>query len=475
MNLQQFLTILLARRKIAIIVFALVVMTTLVVSLIMPKSYMATTNLVLNYKGADPVTGLAVPAQLMPGYMPTQVEIISSQKVALKVIDTLGLDRSPVVQQNFQKDTNGEGDIRDWLANSLLKNLDVQPSKLSSVITIGYQGNDPNFAALLANAFAEAYIQTVIQLKVEPSRQTALWFGNQVKALREDLNKAQAKLSAYQQEKGITSVDERLDMESVRLAELSSQLVAAETQTYDSASRQKQLSAGNRLNEQPEIKDNSLIMNIKLQLAEAESKLADLSQHLDKNHPQYQSAQAEVDNLRHKLETEIQLAGNSLSSATNISQQRESELRDAVARQKARVLQFKQQRDQLAALQNEVENAQHALDLGMQRFNQTNLEGQANQTDVAILDPAIAPLKPSRPLILLNMLVSVFLGAILASGVALLAEMLDRRVRSTDDLVLGLELPVLAVFGKPKSTGKPWQSSLMSRLLRLKRLKQAGA
>lgn len=461
MNFQQFLSILWARRVIAVIILAVVVSATLVISLILPKSYKATTSLVLNYKGTDPVTGLSLPAQLMPGYMPTQVEIISSEKVALKVVDNLGFEHSPVVQQQFQEATKGEGNVRNWLADSLLKNLDVQPSRESSIISISYEGNDPNFVALLANAFAEAYIQTTLQLKVEPAKQAALWFNGQVKALREDLNKAQAKLSAYQQETGIISVNENLDVENARLTELSSQLVAAQSNSYDTASRQSQLSNVKRMDEQPDIMSNALIMNIKLELSSAESKLADLGQRLDKNHPQYQSALAQVENLRHKLDTELQNASSSLGSAARISQQRESELRNALKAQKTRVLELKQQRDQIAILQRDVESAQRALDLGMQRFSQTNMEGQANQTDVAVLNPAIAPLKPSKPRVMLNVFIAVFMGTILAVAVALLAEMMDRRVRVPEDLALGLEMPVLGMLGQQKSSHKPWRLFFM--------------
>lgn len=463
MSFQQFLSILWARKKIALAVLCSVVATTLVGSLLMPKIYKATTNLVLNYKGADPVTGMAIPAQLMPGYMPTQVEIISSQRVALKVVDTLGFDRSPVVQQQFREATDGEGDIRNWLAGSLLKSLDVQPSRESSIITIGYEGNDPKFVAMLANAFAEAYIQTTLQLKVEPSRQAAAWFDGQVKALREDLNKAQARLSAYQQETGIISVDERMDVESARLAELSSQVIAAQYQTYDMASRQQQISSSKRLDENPDIMNNPLIVNMKAELSRAESKFAELGQRLDKNHPQYLATKAELENLRLKLQAELQLASSSMGSAKNISQQREAELRGALAKQKARVLQLKQQRDQIAILQRDVESAQRALDLGMQRLSQTNMEGQANQTDVAILNPAIAPLKPGKPRVMLNALVAVFAGTILAVALALLVEMLDRRVRAPEDLAFGLELPVLGVLGKPQPKSKPWPMSLIWR------------
>ncbi len=157
MNFSQFLLILKARFWIILITFLLVVTTTVVVSLLLPKSYTATTSLVLNYKGMDPVTGVVLPAQLMPGYMATQIDIITSRNVAIKVVDQLNFAKSASAQQQFIDDTKGKGDIRTWFADLLLKKLDVKPSRESSVIEISFSGADPEFAAAVANAFADAY------------------------------------------------------------------------------------------------------------------------------------------------------------------------------------------------------------------------------------------------------------------------------------------------------------------------------
>jgi succinoglycan biosynthesis transport protein ExoP len=89
MNLTQFLLVLRARYRIVLIIFSVIVLGTLIVNLVLPKKYTATTSLVLNYKGVDPVTGLTLPAQLMPGYMATQVDIITSHNVAARVVDEL--------------------------------------------------------------------------------------------------------------------------------------------------------------------------------------------------------------------------------------------------------------------------------------------------------------------------------------------------------------------------------------------------
>jgi polysaccharide biosynthesis transport protein len=447
MNLTLFLRILNARRKIILFTLFVTVATTVVVSLLLPKTYMASTSLVLNYKGADPVTGMSLPAQLLPGYMATQVDIVTSRNVALKVVDDLKLAEGPAVHQKFMEATDGEGTIRNWLADLLLKRIDVVPSRESSVLDINYKGADPQFAALVANAFASAYQLTSIQLKVEPAKKAATYINDQVKVLRDNFETAQKKLSKFQQDNGIVSSDSRvdgIDVESARLNELSGQLVIAQAQLIDAASRRTQ-AAGSGAGESPDVMANALIQNLKAALVNAESKFAEISQRVDKNHPQYQGARAEVDKLRSELNAQITAASNSVGNSARIFQQRESEIRAALDRQKTKVLEINRTRDDLKLLRNEMESAQRAYETTTQRFTQTNLEGQSNQSDIAVLNPAIAPIKPSGPKILLNTLVSIFLGTVLGVGFGLLAELMDRRVRSPEDLVDVLKLPVLGV------------------------------
>lgn len=454
MNPMQILTILRARKWIFLLTLGLTVATTIIVSLVLPKNYTATTTLVVNFKGTDPVTGATIPAMLMPGYLATQTEIISSRRVARNVVEKLNLAASPVVREQFEDDTEGQGDVNDWLADRLLQSLDVEPSRESSVISISYRGADPKFAAALANAFAASYAETNLKLKVEPSQQAAAWFNDQIKGLRENLEKAQAKLSAYQREHGIIAVDERLDVETARLADLSSQVVMAQSQTFDSLSRQRQLGQGGAA-ESPDIMANPLIQGLKSQLVQAEAKFTETSQRMQKNHPQYQAAANEVANLKARIDEEVAKAGNSIGQAAKISQRREGDLRAALASQKSKLLELKQQRDDIAVLTREVENAQRVYDLAMQRFSQTSMEGQANQTDVSVLNVAVPPLKPSSPRVFLNAVLSVFLGTLLGLGFSLLVEMVDRRIRTSDDVSVIAGLPVLGSLNGKAEHAKP--------------------
>ncbi|WP_338844581.1 chain length determinant protein EpsF [Massilia sp. W12] len=464
MNFSQLFLILRAHLKISLITLIVTVSATLAISMMLPKSYKASTSLVLNYKGVDPVTGMTLPAQLMPGYMATQVDIISSMSVSLAVVDELRWADEPVYKEEFMKATKGNGKIREWLAEILLKGLIVEPSKESSVLTITYKSNDPDSAARVANMFAEQYQKMSVQLKVDPLKKAATFFTGQLKVLRDNLESAQKKLSTYQQENNLYSVDNRLDVETTRLNDLGGQLVLAQAAMAEATSRQQMAKGANPI-ESPDVGGNPLVQNMRISLATAEAKFSEVAQRLDKNHPQYQSAKAEVDKLRSALAEHIAATSNSVSNNARIMQQREAEIRAALSAQKTKILELNRTRDQMNLLMREVESAQRAYDTASQRFTQANLEGQSNQSDIAVLAPAVPPLDHSSPRIVLNVALSIFIGGMLGIGFGLLAEMMDRRVRSATDLVNALEVPVMGQlsWGAPNKRRMQWLRKLFSR------------
>lgn len=454
MSFSQFFKILSARYKVIFLVFFITVSTAVGIALMLPKSYKGVASVIVNYKGIDPVTGLSMPAQLMPGYMPTQIEIITSKKVALQVIDELKLAEGTDIAKKYMEDTKGKGTIKDWLADLLLKNLEAVPSKTSSVIDIEFQGATPQFAATIANAFADAYVQTSIEFKVDPSKKAADYLTSQVSDLGQKLETAQKNLYKFQQDNNMVSPDERMDVERERLNELSSQLVLAQGQLMEAESRQR--NAGVNANESPDVASNPLVQNLKSSLASAEAKFADTSERYDKNHPQYIAAKAEIDKLRSELNKQIGIISATVSNNAKILQQREAEIRVALDAQKKKVLELNRTRDQLAVLNREVESAQHAYETAQQRFTQTNLEGQSKQSDITLLNPAVPPIKPSSPKIPLVAAISIFAGIFLGITFALIAEALDRRIRTEDDIESILHAPILGVMPKVKLRRGKW-------------------
>jgi uncharacterized protein involved in exopolysaccharide biosynthesis len=215
-------------------------------------------------------------------------------------------------------------------------------------------------------------------------------------------------------------------------------LAAAQAYRADAASRTGTQGA--------DVMNNAVVAQLRAQLALKETDLAQLGKDKGVNYPGYQQLKAQVEELKAKVEESIKTAARVAQTTAAEASQREASLRAAVAGQKAHVMTKETQSTELAALTRDVQSAQQIYDAALQRYSQTRLESQTTQTDISILNPAVPAIKPYSPKLWLNMILSVFLGGLLAIGVAFAMEMMDRRIRSEEDIVDLLQIPVLSVL-----------------------------
>jgi chain length determinant protein EpsF len=447
MSFTQFLLVMRARWVVALGLFGAVVVLGLVYFLMQPNLYTGSASVVVESR-IDPVAGVVTSTQLMSSYIATQVDIIGSKRVAQRAVKLLRLDKDPEFVSQWRDATDGQGDISLWWANRLQKRLSVTPSRDSSVIDISVEWTDKHSAAVFANAVAQAYIDTTIELRVDPAKQYAAYFDERSQALRADLEAKQKKLADFQTANGIVATDGRLDIENARLAELSSQLLNIQALRQDSQSRQREASGD--YDALPEVLQSPLISGLKSDLSRAEAKLNDIATTLGKNHPDYLTTEAEIAGLRQRINQESAKIANALGSTTQINMRRENDIRQALDAQKKRMLDLTHQQDQVTVLQNDVATAQRNLDAVTQRLAQSRLESQTQQTDVLLLTPALEPQARSSPRLLLSLAVSLLLGAILGVVAAVLLELRDRRLRESSELPEMLGVPLLAIIPRFK-------------------------
>ena len=463
MTFAQFLAILRARKWVALTVFALVVLTTLAVSLLIPKNYTAAASVVVDFK-PDPITAGLYGSNPPLALMATQVDVINSERVALRAIRTLKLADSASVRKQWTDDTGGVGNIELWMVDLFRRQMTVLPARESSVITVTYRSPDPRFAAAMANAFVQAYLETSLELRVDPARQYSAFFDLRAKEARETLEKAQARLSSFQKSNGIIANDERFDVENVKLNELSSQVLALQALSAESSSRQTQATStqGDRIQE---VLNNPVIGALKADVIRAEGRLQELTARLGDANPQVVQARANIDELRARIDAETRRVTGGVSVSNTINRQREAQIRAGLDAQRVNVLRMKAVRDEGAVIQRDVENAQRAYDAISARLNQSTLESQTTQSNVNLLTQATAPNEPSSPKVVLNTVLAVLLGGLLAAGAPVLLELRDRRARSPGDVAAFLGLPVISVLARPKTGRQAKLPSLMQQRL----------
>lgn len=456
MNLQQFLRALRARYGVFLLVLAATLLAAAGTSLMLPKTYKAAVSLLMDARNEQSLSSarrpLILPQERL-AFLETQKDIISSKKVARKVVQDLKLAEEPAVREILGDEANGAAPLEDRVVDAVLKKLKVETSQ-SNVIRVSYASPDAAAAARIANAFAGAYIGTLLELHVEPAREAAAWFDDQLKRLRDALEQAQARLTENYQQRGIVSADERLDVESTRLQALSDESVRAQERSSQWDSREQQahnaVRQGASPDRLPDVLDNPFIQRLKGELLLGETKLRQMATQYGRNHPEFQRQVSENQGLREKLDAEMAKVVASVGSSARQSRDREASLALAMEAQRKRLLGLKQSRNELTVLRRNVESAERAYDAALQRSVTSQVDSRVNQTSVTVLSPAVVPHKPASPRMDLNLALAAVVGVMLGIGIVLLLEVSDRRVRSQDDLQNAWDVPLLGEL-------KPWK------------------
>jgi polysaccharide biosynthesis transport protein len=438
----QFAPVLRARWRRVVLTWAATVAAVLAVSLALPPRYQASATVAVEMSGVDPIGGQAVfkPAGAVSTHIATQTQIMKSEEVALGALRSLGLHKDRKWLDEWQRSTGGRGDFEAWLAGQLLRRLDVRPARDSNVLTLAYTSPDPGFSAAVANAFVKSFIDTTVQMQAGPARRFNSFFAERAKPLREELEQARARLSAYEKEHGV-AVGEEHDVESARLAELTSQQVTLQDAAAEAAKLYKQARAAP--GDMREVRNDPEVAVLTGELARQQGQLAELKSEFGEQHPAVIQARQSIADVRRRLDGAMRRTAEGLGAPLKVIEARLAEVRAAIGRQRAVVLQRKSHRDAAAGLLRDVENAQKAYGAVLTRASQTALESaNTTQTSISVLKSATPPLW-SPAVLIRNAIVAVLLGLLLGTGAALLAESRDRRLRTVEDVTRRLQQPLL--------------------------------
>ena len=452
MTFSQVLSILQARWWVALLVLAVTVGTAVAVSLLLPKQYTATARVVVDFK-PDPVTAMMYGGMASPAFMATQVDIIKSERVAQRVVRNLKLTENPQVRQQWLEATRARAASKVGWSRPFAEQLDVTPSRESQRHHRVLQGTGPALRGrpgqrLRAGLSSDARSNCAsTRPSSTPPSSTA---APRKRAMRS--KRRRAACQRFQKDKGIIATDERLDVENARLNELSSQLVMLQALAAESGSRQAQARGGSA-DRMQEVLNNPLIVGAEGRPVARRGQAAGAEHRLGDNHPQVVEAQANIAELRSKAGCR----DPPRHRRRGCQQHHHPPARGRCARgtrgaaQQGAAPEGRARRRRGAAARRGKRPAR-LRHWCMQRLTQTSLESQTTQSNINLLTQATPPLE-----------------AVVAEGAAQhrarrsssarcwrlawrwLLELMDRRVRSVDDVAGTLGLPVVGIMPKPNA------------------------
>jgi polysaccharide biosynthesis transport protein len=449
-----------------VLVPALAVLTTVMLTSRITPTYEATSVLMVDYR--RPVQGDAsgevVPAGQQSNYLNTLVGVIMSRPVALQVVESLDLASSNYWTKGYAEmlaargtgsDVGGAPAFEDWAANRLLELVRARPGNKNNFIAITFVSVDPQFAAAAANAFADAFRQTTRDFETNPAMESIESSGELVAELRTELENAQRRLSEYQQQTGIVTTDERLDVETTRLNELAQQRLEAEVAAKTAKGRLDAVvaraSSGLEEVDTSTVVESSRLQALQRELTARQGELAELSTTLGGNHPSLRQAAAQVASLNRELRSATNDAVETLRLEANQAAALAEAAREAEAAQRSSILEFRSSRDGMQALLREVESARTNYDRALDLLSQYSIYANLNQTNVAILNEARPPAAPADPNVKVNLVLALLIGGILGAALMVLWELLDGGVRSRKHIE---ETGELDVIGEVPNAGR---------------------
>jgi uncharacterized protein involved in exopolysaccharide biosynthesis len=426
MNIIQFLRIFWGRA--AVVVIAVVCSAVggfAVVSLVQPR-YEATARVQMNLAvRPDPVTGEIMNAKTATAFFENQLGLIRDYSVTGPVVDRLGWLSDPgKIQAYAHRAPSDTRDFRRWLSEQVEQSTNATIEGAGSSLAITYRAPNAEIAKTGAETLRQAYLDASLAQRRAVASKSAEFFSKQALEARQLAEAAENAKAAFEKSTGIIMQGRESDLDSDRLAALAGQAALSTAPSSNSAA--------------PTVTSGAM------QLAQIDAQIADSSQRLGPNHPQMQA-------LRSRRELVAGVAAQEAEQQRRIAsgESGAAAIARALAAQKQRVIGQRDQVERLRQLQSEVELRRSQYQSAAARAGQFMLEASVTDAGVSPMGIVVSPSKPTFPNKPLIMGGSVALGFGMGMALALLLELLNRRVRSVDDLSLSNEIRCIGVIEEP--------------------------
>lgn len=482
--IRDYLRIALRWRYVILGAVAASVLLGLLVTLLMTPQYTAFTTIeisresdrVTSFQGVERETNIADQEFYQTQYGLLQSRSLSERvAVQLQLVDSAEFFEMYGVGANdpaFEK-TNGRYPsqgraARQRAAGKILRaNVAISPTRLSRLVDIRFTSPNPAFSARIANAWAENFIQTNLERKAQATSYGRNLLQGQLAQAKTRLDQSQRQLVGYATAQRIINLPAQTtsggatserSIVADNLAALNAALSKAIDDRIQAEARFRQLGPSGASSEALR---NDAINTLRSRRAELAAQYQQLMTQFEPAYPPARSIKSQIDQLDRSIAREEVRVTGSLQADFRQAQERESVLKARVERLKSEYMDLRDRSIQYNIYQQEVDTNRALYDSLLQRFKEIGVAGGVGINNVAIVDPADVPQRPSSPRLLLNLAIALLAGLLLGGLLAFVLEQLDESIDDPAEVERRLGLPLLGTV--PKIDGMEPKTALLDR------------
>ncbi len=391
------------------------------------------------------------------------VEILKSNKLALRVVDDLGLAENetilnppkslPSMVKSWLRGTVGLfsaataddpaiGGARQKAAALLQQGIAVERVGRSSVVALSYRSPDPRLAARVAKGYSDAYLADQLNANFEAAERASVWLQERLDSLRERAQAASLEAERYKAENGLTSARGEL-MSEQQLSDLNSQLIIAQADAARASARYSQFKAIVDQGRDNAVKnataasddsDNAVIQDLRARYLSIERRERDITASFGADHPQAVALKAEKDDVAQQIFQEMQRLTERYRSEFEVTQSREQSLRKSIEGVTGKNSEANQSMVRLRELEQRATALKSLYQSYLDRYEQASQQQSFPIAEARVISEPGVPVSPSSPKKTLVLSLSAVLGLMAGGALAFVQEMRERYFRLENDV-----------------------------------------
>ncbi len=392
----------------------------------------------------------------MDTYLETQTKILESETLAMQTIRTMDLGKYPEFGGSSAGMAFGQGGAaarRPAILGEFLSDLSVKRVPDSRLIEVRFDAENPQLAAEVVNTHLQNYIEQNFKSKYDATTQASTWLSSELEELRIKVEKSEDARLAYERENQIWQIDEKQDITTQKLADLSKAVTDAQTELSGKEALYRMAMSG-EVDAIPTVRDSPVIAGLEKQKSDLDEAYADASNQYGPNFPKVQRMKDQETEVDADLAKAQKVIVDGIREDYNTAQSHVQILQEALDKQKAEANDMAEKLVQYNILQHDADSNKQLYDGLLQKLKEASITAGLRSSNIRIVDPALVPASPSRPQKSRNILLAVLVGIVGGIGLAIFREYLDNTVKSPDDIESLTGLPSLAVVPSlPGSNG----------------------
>ena len=326
--------------------------------------------------------------------------------------------------------------------DEFLEHLYVEPVERTHLVKVFYETPDAKLSAEIVNALVKTFISERQANSSETDLYAQTFLELELEKSRDRLTASEEALVEYARENDILEVNNSQEAQEKKLTDLNASLVAAEQKKIEADSKLRQSDGS-----EEEALRNPVVEALKQQLTELEGQYQNQLSVFKPAYPDMQQLAVEIENVKSKLANEMRTvkrtARSSLQVESNAANDVVERLRDELENYKDQLIDLRDRSVEYNALQRELETNRKLYEDLLQRNKEVGVASGVTTSNISIIDKAQPPVKSFRPNKLLNILIALLAGLMLASAFALLREALRNSLSSGAELEQFSGLPIL--------------------------------